>query len=168
MPTGLRSEGPASADLSQPRRRPPGSPLPDKICAAPPMPRRNASSNVTPRICQRCVRPRQSICHCVAQPSSRSSQTRSPDQNDFATLLGRNRRQRRERRRPEFRAGDVRFRQRRRARQHDAHPSPVGCSEQRVTLQVGLASIRCHDVVLRPLVPSRQRRQGADDVKARA
>src|SRR6185436_17349882 len=72
----------------------------------------------------------------------------SPDQDDFAALLGRNRRQRRERRRPELSAGDVRFRQHRRAWQHDAHATLVGRSEQRVTLQVGLGSIRCHDIVL--------------------
>jgi hypothetical protein len=42
------------------------------------MPRRKASSNVTPRTCHRCVRLCQSICHCVAHPSSRSTQTNRP------------------------------------------------------------------------------------------
>src|SRR6266481_9616598 len=43
-----------------------GSPLSDKIWAAPQMPRRKASSNVTPRTRHRCVRPCQSIRHWVA------------------------------------------------------------------------------------------------------
>jgi len=42
------------------------------------MPRRKASSNVTPRTCHRCVRLCQPICHCVAHPSSRSSHTNRP------------------------------------------------------------------------------------------
>src|SRR6202011_2665089 len=48
-----------------------GSPLSDKICAAPPMARRKASSKVTPRSCHRCGRPCHAICHSVAHPSSR-------------------------------------------------------------------------------------------------
>jgi len=47
-----------------------GSPLSDKICAAPPMARRKASSKVTPRSCHRCGRPCHAICHSVAHPSS--------------------------------------------------------------------------------------------------
>ena len=41
----------------------PGSPLPDRICAAPPVARRKASSKVTLRTCQRCVPSCRSICH---------------------------------------------------------------------------------------------------------
>ena len=56
----------------------PDSPSFDNTRAAPPMPRRKASSNVTPRSCHRCGRPGRSICHCVAHPRSRSFQTRRP------------------------------------------------------------------------------------------
>ncbi len=42
------------------------------------MPCRKASSKVTPRTRHRCVRLCQSICHCVAHPSSRSTQTNRP------------------------------------------------------------------------------------------
>ena len=76
----------------------------------------------------------------------------SADQNGFATLFGRNRRQRREWRRPELRAGDVRFRQRRRARKHNVHATLVSRGEQRITLQVGLGSIHRHDIVSRALL----------------